>query len=214
MDTNNLTPLQKDLLDELVNEFNKLNPKPKSNAAKRFTFDSINECQNEEKRFLETIEKHNLTMMKVFIGQLGTELKEFNKEFGKALEIQIGHSKYATLNGTIENIMNNVKANPTNFGDYNEILLFFASKTKEHKGDSSYDFCFGKKYVQLFVGFKKERVSVTLLSGKIVSAYKIVGLEYCTHNYHNKEKGTTRPTLDELVQEDKTIQQKIVELVV
>ena len=67
MNTENLTPLQKSLVEGLVMEFNKINPKPKTDGARRFTIDTITECQKEESRFLETIKKHNLTMIKVFI---------------------------------------------------------------------------------------------------------------------------------------------------
>ena len=89
--TSNLTPLQQGLVNDLIKEFNRINPKPRAEGSKRFTLETINDCNREEERFKETITKHNLTMMKVFINQFNDELKEFKKEFGKVLDVQIGH---------------------------------------------------------------------------------------------------------------------------
>ena len=37
----NLTSLQQGLIDGLIKEFTKINPKPSTNGAKRFSFDTI-----------------------------------------------------------------------------------------------------------------------------------------------------------------------------
>jgi hypothetical protein len=78
-----LTSLQQGLVNGLISEFTRINPKP-SNGTTRFSFDTINECLKEEDRFKETISKHNITMMKVFVTQFKSDIKEFEKEFEAA----------------------------------------------------------------------------------------------------------------------------------
>ena len=72
----NLTSLQQGLINGLIKEFTKINPKP-TNGTKRFGFDTITDCMKEEERFKETIAKHNMTMMKVFVEQLKGDIKVF-----------------------------------------------------------------------------------------------------------------------------------------
>lgn len=216
MNTANLTPLQRGLVEGLVIEFNKINPKPKADGSKRFTIDTIAECQKEESRFLETIKKHNLTMIKVFSNQFEEELKAFKKEFKKVLDIQIGYT-YPYGNGTQHHTLETFKEiaskNLINCPDYNEMMLFFVSKTKKYTGDSRFNHCFGKKHIHLYVGFKTESVVYVLVSGKQVYANKIVGLEYRRADYLNKKGCTTKSTLDEFIQEEKSLQMDFVELV-
>ncbi len=45
----NLTSLQQGLINGLIKEFTKINPKP-NNGTTRFSFDTINECLKEEAR--------------------------------------------------------------------------------------------------------------------------------------------------------------------
>ena len=85
----NLTKVQQDLINGLVKEFTKINPKP-TNGVARFSFETINDCMKEEERFLLTIAKHNQTMMKVFVDQLKSDVKGFEKEFGKVVGVELG----------------------------------------------------------------------------------------------------------------------------
>ena len=212
----NLTSLQQGLVNGLIKEFTKINPKP-SNGATRFGFDTINECLKEEERFKETIAKHNLTMMKVFVGQINNDIKEFSKEFGKVVNIELGF-KYPNQNEyhhTLDKMVERNKEKPlaNNYSDETE--LFFVSKNKKYTdSDSRFDY-FGKKYHKVYVDFKREIVKVILESGKEVQAHKIVGLTYNTHEWlhRDRESCKTFMTLDELVQSHKYTQQRIVELV-
>lgn len=43
----NLTSVQQSLVNDLIKEFTKINPKPKDNGVRRFTFDTIAECNKE-----------------------------------------------------------------------------------------------------------------------------------------------------------------------
>ena len=212
----NLTSLQQGLINGLIKEFTKINPKP-SNGTTRFSFDTINDCLKEEERFKETIAKHNMTMMKVFVGQLKGDVKEFSKEFGKVVNVELGF-KYPNSDQdhhTLEKMVEKTKESPLQNNYSWETQLFFVSKTKRYsRGDSRYDYFGNKEYHKVYVDFKRELVKVTLESGKVVQAYKIVGLQYNTNEWLHRDKDNNRSctTLDELIQSHKPTQQRIVEL--
>ena len=108
-----LTSLQQGLVNGLISEFTKINPKP-SNGATRFSFETINECLKEEERFKETIAKHNMTMMKVFVTQLKGDIKGFEKEFGKVVNIELGF-KYPNSeqqHNTLDKMLEQTKNKP------------------------------------------------------------------------------------------------------
>ena len=212
--TSNLTPLQQGLVDDLIKEFNRINPKPRAEGSKRFTLETINDCNREEERFKETITKHNLTMMKVFINQFNDELKEFKKEFGKVLDVQIGHFGYGRPHGTLDILTNATKEKPLANNEYSEMNLFIVSKTKPYSGgDSRYNYCDNMDYLRLYTDFKRERLVHKLESGKEVIVYKVVGLEYrAIYEYLHRDKTINTSTLDELIQTNKEVQKKLVEL--
>ncbi len=211
-----LTSLQQGLVNGLIKEFTKINPKP-SNGATRFGFDTINECLKEEERFKETIAKHNMTMMKVFVTQLKSDIKAFEKEFGKVVNIELGY-RYPNSkqdHNTLESMVERTKSQPLENNYSYETQLFFVSKTKKYSGgDSRFDYFNNKQYHKIYVDFKRELVKVILESGKEVRAFKIIGLEYNTNEWLHRDKETCKRfmTLDELVQRHKHTQQKLVEL--
>ena len=211
-----LTKVQQGLVNGLIAEFTKINPKP-SNGVKRFSIESIDDCLQEENRFKQTIIKHNATMMKVFTDQLKADIKDFKKEFGKVIEIEMGYfndtktQKYHTLESLIEQ----QTKQPLSDNYSSEIRMFFVSKTKPYYGsDKRYDYFGNKNYHGIYVDFKRQRVEVTLESGKVVSSYKIVGLTYRTYDWLSRDKEYCKSyaTLDEMIQSDKKIQQQIVSL--
>lgn len=214
----NLTPLQQKLVDDLIKEFTKINPKPTTNGTKRFGFNTIAECNHEEERFLNTIKKHNQTMVKVFEKQLADDMKAFTKEFGKAFELKMGYI-YPNGNGTTQHgygdfIETNKNGNPQNCYNHKELYLFVVSKTKHYNGSESRYNYFGKQYTQLYVDFKREKVAIKLDSGKEVYGWKISGLMFKSHEYlyHDRSGFISVPTLDEYVQTSKDLQRRIVEM--
>ena len=179
----NLTSLQQGLVNGLIKEFTKINPKP-SNGATRFGFDTINECLKEEERFKETIAKHNLTMMKVFVAQLKGDIKEFSKEFGKVLNVELGY-KYPNSDQdqhTLDKMVAKTKGSPLENNYSYETELFFVSKTKSFSGsDKRYDY-FGDKWMQLSEVLKKIPVQVSDLSS-FVRTNKFVEKSDSTQHY-------------------------------
>lgn len=211
-----LTSLQQGLINGLIKEFTKINPKP-SNGATRFSFDTINECLKEEERFKETIAKHNMTMMKVFVTQLKGDIKGFEKEFGKVVNIELGYRYPNSVQDhhTLDKMLERTKEKPLENNYGYETRLFFVSKTKKYSsGDSRFDYFNNKQYHTIYVDFKRELVKVILESGKEVRAFKIIGLEYNTNEWLHRDKESCQRfmTLDELVQSHKTTQQKLVEM--
>jgi hypothetical protein len=168
----------------------------------------------EEERFRETIKQHNLKMIDVCVLQLEKDVEKFEDEYGTIIKIELGYSsnnntcRHHTLENMIE--VNQQKPLQNNYSSNTE--LFFVSKVKVYGGDSRYDY-FGSKYSGISADFKREKIEFTLKSGKIVYAYKIIGLEYNTQTWLHRERGYTYNTLDEMIQSNKQIQQSIVELV-
>jgi hypothetical protein len=209
----NLTKLQNKLVNELISEFTKINPKNSDNTS-RFSLNTINQCMKEEENFKETIKQHNLKMMDVCVSQLEKDVEKFEDEYGTIIKIELGYSynnntsRHHTLENMIE--VNQQKSLENNYSSCTE--LFFVSKVKLYKGDSRYDY-FGAMYKSISVDFKREEVEFTLESGKIVNAYKIIGLQYNTENWLHRERGYTYNTLDEMIQSNKQIQQHIIKIV-
>ena len=211
----NLNALQQSLVDGLIKEFSRINPKVTNTNGKRFSFDSIDNCKREEEKFIESVKKHNLTMIKVFEKQFKDELKAFTKEFGKVFNTQIGYryQGQTQIHHDYENFIKRNQGTPINAYTSDEFYLYIVSKTKIFDmGDSRYAYCGNKAYTKLQVDFKREKVSMTLESGKAVCAYKVVGLEFCEKEYLYRKDGLITSTLDEFIQTSKTLQRRMVEL--
>ena len=210
----NLTKLQESLINGLKKEFSRINPQVSNSGGKRFGIDTIGECKNEEAKFLETVRKHNLTMIKVFDKQFKDELKAFEKEFGKVFKVQLGHtySNNEHHHG-YDNLIKISKNSAQSNSGYNEIHLHIVGK-KPHSGDSRFNYCNGKDYTKIFVDFNRESVTMTLESGKQVSAYKIKGLVFSEREYlyRSKSDNLATATLDEFIQTSKSLQKRLVEI--
>lgn len=201
----NLTNKQEELINNLINEFEKLNPRKELNGSKRFNLSTISEVINEETRLIQTMDKYNSTMKKVFIEQFESEIKDFKKEFGSLFEVQIGYNAYSNNNiigGMIEWIESKADIN------HKELNVFIVSKNRKYVDDSRYNYCNGMSYIQLYVDFSKVRQQEVLDTGKCIILHKITGLEFRTRDYLNKDKCYV--TLDSLIQNEKFIQQRLV----
>jgi hypothetical protein len=209
----NLTKLQKKLVNELISEFTKINP-TNSNNTSRFTINTIHECMREEEKFKETIKQHNFKMIDIYVSQLKKDVEKFEEEYGTIIKIEMGYSSNndTCTHYTLEKMIAENKRKPFENNNSSNTELFFVSKVKLYNGDSRYDY-FGAMYKGVFVDFKREKIEFTLESGKIVYAYKIIGLQYNTESWLHRDRGYTYNTLDEMIQSNKQIQQSIVKLV-
>jgi len=212
-----ITDFQEKLLHDLRSEFDKLNIKnEKQSSGKRFSFETIQNCINEEEKFKEVINKHNLAMIETFKKVILNEFKAFKKEFGKVIDLEFNFCKYPQ-NSKAESfgyfIDKNIKA-PFVEQNSSEAIIYFVSKLKFIKYcESRYDYFKGAKYFYLYLDFKRERVSITLESGKVVSFSKIIGVSYNTKNWLHRNDGECYSSLDEAIQMNKTVQTQIVDIV-
>jgi hypothetical protein len=210
----NLTKLQEKLIQDLKNEFSKINPQQENTSLKRFSFESISNCINEEQQFHDTIKAHNEKMIIELKKVFEKELKDFKKEFKNSFDIQVGsYNKYGNF-GTKNTFEEMIFDNKSRINYHNlkasETEIYFVSKTREQK--EQYHPCKNMLYTMVYADFRRKKVSIILESGKEVSSYQIEGLSYRKNNWLHREKGISHASLDRYLQMEKSFQNDIVEL--
>jgi hypothetical protein len=209
----NLTALQEKLINDLKNEFLKLNPQTDNGTVKRFSFESIEKCINEEQQFHDTIKAHNDKIIVVLTKVFNKEITDFKKEFRNSFTVQIGHDKYGNgERNTFEKMVidNQERINYCNL-HASETEIYFVSKTIEQREDRHP--CDNMRYARVFLDFDRKKVELILESGKVVSSYQIVGLSYRKYEWLHREKGTAHASLDQYLQMEKSFQNDIVNLI-
>jgi len=206
----NLTNYQTKLINDLSKEFDKLNPKTeKVGTTSRFSVNTISECNNEEKKFIETIEKYNVSMSLVLDKDLKKQLKEFDKEYNKVMYLTYG-KVYSPTN--IWNDMNTLLNSAEKTKKSDECIINLVSKKNVNDSSDNRKYNNGMAYISIFLSYKVERVSIVLKSSKIINLDKIIGLNFSTHEWlhRNESYATNRNTLDLLIQDCKNTQSRIV----
>jgi hypothetical protein len=156
-------------------------------------------------------------MIKLFVTQIKADIKEFGKEFGKVINIQLGYNYPTSENQhhTLENFIDANTKQSLSVHKSEEVILHFVSKRiKYNQGDSRYNY-FGYNYYAVYVDFKRENVSIVLENGKQVGVTKIVGLGYNTYNWLHRDNinNVKFSSLDELIQRHQPTQQNLAKLV-
>jgi|688.fasta_scaffold99251_6 hypothetical protein len=211
----NLTKFQEQLITDIQKEFTKLNTKEEINSkGKKFTLATIEDCINEEVKFIDIIKKHNEKMIAAFSKMMLKEIKDFNKEFGKVIELKYEFTKYENSKGGLFSYMveNNKKSPENEYKSY-ETILYFVSKVKFNRGNDRWNFFNNADYRKYYLDFKREVASITLESGKKVQLYKIIGAQYLTKDWLNRGNGKKYDSLDEMLQRDDEVQRAMVQLV-
>ena len=85
----NLTPHQQQLVDEMVAEFSRINPKPSVDGKKRFSIASIDECNQEKNRVLQTMAAHNRAFLENAITRMQEQFQEFDREFKSVVSFYV-----------------------------------------------------------------------------------------------------------------------------
>jgi hypothetical protein len=212
----NLTKFQEKLISDIQKEFTKLNTKEEANSnGKKFTLATIENCINEEEKFIEIIRHHNEKMVVAFSKIVSDEIKDFNKEFGKVIELKHEFSQNIhSTQGSFAHMVEKNKQSPKNDYKSSETVLYFVSKVKFNRNsDHRFDYFNNADYRTYFLDFKRELVSITLESGKKVMLFKIIGVQYFTKNWLHRENGNRYDSLDEMLQRDDEIQRALVQLV-
>ena len=209
-----LTEFQEKLIADIQKEFGKLNAKNESiGGNKKFSMATIENCINEEEKFIEIIRAHNVKMIDTFSKIILKEVKDFNKEFGKVIDLKCDFSRHNTPSNIVSTMVEANKGVPKQDYKSYECNLYFVSKVKFTRSGDSYDIFNRANYVQYYLDFKREIVSITLESGKQVKLYKIIGVQYLTHDWLRREHAETYDSLNEMLQMNKNLQKQIVDLV-
>jgi hypothetical protein len=211
----NLTKFQEQLISDIQKEFTKLNAKEETNAkGKKFSMETINNCINEEEKFIDIVHKHNIKMVDAFSKIMLKEIKDFNKEFGKVIELKHDYTRYTTSEqGVFSYMVEQNKKSPKNSYNTYETKLYFVSKVKFTRSDDQWNFFNKADYRTYYLDFKREKVSITLESGKQVTLLKIIGAQYLTKDWLHRDNGKRYDSLDEMLQRDDEMQRAMVQLV-
>ena len=211
----NLTRFQASLISDLTNEFDRLNPKVDKSKPKRFGVNTIMNCIDEEKSFIESVYAYNRGVKMKLREDLDRMTDDFMAEYEEYFNLTYG-SKYSATNiwNGLEMLFDESK---NSVSESDELLIYIVSNTKQlERGSDTKDYCDGMKYIGIHVSFNVERVSITLDSGKEISLNKIKGFRFSSDSYYlYKDKGffVQSTSLDGLIQNSKRIQQNIVSLI-
>ena len=209
----NLTNYQAKLISDLSKEFDKLNPKTEKVGTSRFSINTINECITEEKKFYDTIEKYNNSMVLLLHKQFKEQIKDFEKEYKKLIRLTYGTEYNPTnIQNNINTLFNTTKKFENSGSD--ECQINFVSEVKRSTDSDTRKYNDGRAFFTLYVSFKLERVKIELKSGKEIVMNKIIGLNFSTRNWLHKTDSyaTNRNTLDLLIQECQEVQKSIVRI--
>jgi hypothetical protein len=194
----NLTPRQQQLVDEMIAEFSRINPKPSVDGKKRFSIASIDECNKEKDRFLQTMAAHNRAFLENAIPKMQEQFQGFAREFGEVVSIHLGNERgYYTFDAIRELT-----------SSYAEIRVVPKCKSQNYREDG--------KTATFYAGIKSSRESTTLISGEKVYSAKYESI-WWGPNWHPSGDGSdgwgkTRESLDELLQSSERLQQSIVKI--
>lgn len=199
----NLTPHQQQLVDEMIAEFSRINPKPSADGKKRFSVASIDECNQEKNRFLKTMAAHNRAFLENAMLTILVQFLEFEREFSEVVSIHVGNRyggyTFDSMNDSLLEKLNE------SLSSYTQIRIVPKGKPKDYDEDG--------KVAKLYAGIKSSRVSATLLSGEKVYSPKYESIwwgPYCFPSNDGWEK--TRESLDEFLQSNERLQQAIVKI--
>ena len=211
----NLTKFQEQLISDIQKEFSKLNTKEEINAkSKKFSMETINNCINEEEKFIDIVHKHNIKMVDAFSKIMLKEIKDFNKEFGKVIELKHDFTKYSSSQqGVFSYMVEQNKKSPKNSYNTYETNLYFVSKVKFNRMNDQWNYFNNADYRTYYLDFKREQALITLESGKQVTLLKIIGAQYLTKDWLHRDNGKRYDSLDEMLQRDDEMQRAMVQLV-
>jgi len=194
----NLTPHQQQLVDEMIAEFSRINPKPSVDGKKRFSIASIDECNQEKNRFLQTMAAHNRAFLENAMPRMQEQFQEFEREFSEVVSIHLGNERgHYTFDGIRELT-----------SSYAEIRVVPKCKSQNYQEDG--------KTATFYAGIKSSRESTTLISGEKVYSSKYESI-WWGPNWHPSSDGSegwgkTRESLEEFLQSNERLQQAIVKI--
>ena len=201
-----LSEFQNKLIKDLTAEFERLNPKvTESTKPNRFSIEMIENCLSEKQRFIDSVNRYNVSIAKVLKKTFDSEVKKVAKELDKYFTIQNG-SYYGKLLHDSDTYL---------FGGANKVSqgtqsqLYIVSRTKK---DEYYRATHNFVSLQIYCRFKLITDSVTLKSGEVVNMHKIIGLKFSDKDYLNDKSSYIADSLDSFIQNNQMIQRRLIDM--
>lgn len=201
-----LTDFQNELIKDLTAEFERLNPKvTESTKPNRFSIEMIENCLSEKQKFIDSVNRYNVSIAKVLKKTFDSEVKKVAKELDKYFTIQNG-SYYGQLSHDSDTYL---------FGGANKVSqgtqsqLYIVSRTKK---DEFYRATHYFVSLQIYCRFKLITDSVTLKSGEVVNMHKIIGLKFSDKDYLNDKSSYIADSLDSFIQNNQMIQRRLIDM--
>jgi hypothetical protein len=170
---------------------------------KRFSIASIDECNQEKNRFLQTMAAHNRAFLENAMPRMQDQFQEFAREFSEVVSIHVGTMRgYYTFDSLNDSLLNNLNSSSSS---YVEIKIVPKGKPKDYEEDG--------KIAKFCAGIKSSSVNTTLLSGEKVYSAKYESI-WWGPNWHPSNDGweKTGESLEEFLQSNERLQQAIVKI--
>ena len=209
----NLTPHQEQLVNDMIAEFSRINPKPTAGEKKRFSIASIDECNQEKHNFLKSLAAYNSSFLNDAVEKIRRQLDEFIEEFDEAVGVAEGSGmdvKFHRISDLQEGLNRdlNAKTSP----NYVKITLF-PTYLRPIKG-TRYGPEDGNMF-SFYAGIKCNTEKLVCSSGETVYSAKYESIWWGRDSYpaHNpSEWELTRGSLEDFLQSSELLQQEIVRI--
>lgn len=209
----NLTPHQEQLVNDMIAEFSRINPKPSDGGKKRFSLATIDECNQEKQNFLKSLAVYNRSFLDDAIKKIRHQLDEFIEEFGKAVGVAEGSGmdvKFHRISDLQEGLNSdlNAKTSP----NYVKITLF-PVYLRPLEG-TRYGFEDGNMF-SFYAGIKSNTEKLVCSNGEAVYSAKYESIWWGLDSYpsHNPCRWElTKASLEDFLQSSERLQQEIVRI--
>jgi hypothetical protein len=183
----NLTQFQENLIEELKQEFIKLNPKPVSESSGRFSIQAVKQDIDDTEAFRESVFEHNKAIAQQLQVSFKEQLDKFNTEFSP-VGLYLFRATYLFEMFEADYSIRNPHTR--------DLALYFHGETDVNNW-------------RLHVLYDYESVEIET-SCQIIRCNKIKGLLWCWSGWlHRKDTHDLYATLDDYVQANKSFQQSI-----
>ena len=211
----NLTPHQQQLVDEMVAEFSRINPKPSVDGKKRFSLATIDKCNQEKDNFLKSLAAYNSSFLYDAVEKMRHQLEEFIEEFGETVGVAEGSGadlKYSKISDLQIAMYRNINSNTSPY--YVKITLF-PKHFEPLTADAQYRIPDSSMF-SFYAGIRSKMEKLVCTNGEAVYSSKYEAIWWGPDSYpHNGNRGgwtSTRKSLEDFLQSSERLQQAIVHI--
>lgn len=210
----NLTPHQEQLVNDMIAEFLRINPKPADGGKKRFSLATIDECNQEKDNFLKSLAVYNRSFLDDAIKKMQRQLDEFIEEFGQVVGIAEGSGSSLQCSRT-SNLYKSGHSSPNSDLSpyYVQVTLFpkhfgtIVNNASRIASSSMFSF---------YAGIRSKIEKMVCTNGEEVRSAKYEAIWWGPDSYPcNGNQGgwiTTRESLEDFLQSSGRLQQAIVSI--